>query len=395
MATAFPLEDIEAQFRPADAGESARVAGALRALARPRLTGSAGAAEVEAELARRFRALGYQLRDLPFTFSTWPGRYAVPAAGGVLLLATAGAALLLLSGRAAAALVALLGSAFLLLALALGARAGIARLRWGRVRSANWLVHRPGVRPRYLVAAHRDSKSQPLSTLLRLGACGAAAAAWTALVCLALIQILEPEAPTADPVRAAGAVGVAAGFLLLCCAAGNRSPGALDNASGLAALLGVAERERERDDVAFLITDGEELGLAGARALGRQLAPVFGVINLDGLDDGGGFHIVERFGWPRRGEAPHLSTALVSAARALGHRAERRDLPLGMLVDHMAFTEAGLPAVTLMRGRIRSLLRVHRPADRADRLTGIGAAAAVAVVAGALELLRRASGTSS
>ncbi|MBI4408819.1 MAG: hypothetical protein HY561_03865, partial [Gemmatimonadetes bacterium] len=95
------------------------------------------------------------------------------------------------------------------------------------------------------------------------------------------------------------------------------------------------------------------------------------------------------------GEAPHLSTALVSAARALGHRAERRDLPLGMLVDHMAFTEAGLPAVTLMRGRIRSLLRVHRPADRADRLTGIGAAAAVAVVAGALELLRRASGTSS
>ncbi|MBX6366081.1 MAG: M28 family peptidase, partial [Gemmatimonadetes bacterium] len=142
--------------------------------------------------------------------------------------------------------------------------------------------------------------------------------------------------------------------------------------------------------VAFLITDGEELGLAGAAAVGRHLPRVHGIINLDGLDDEGDFHIIEQHGLPRRGLAPQLAAALLAAGARLGTHAERRALPVGVMVDHIPLAEAGFPAVTLMRGSARSLRRVHRPEDDAAHVSGVGAAAAVALVSGALAVLREA-----
>src|SRR5690606_19091292 len=119
----------------------------------------------------------------------------------------------------------------------------------------------------------------------------------------------------------------------------------------LATLLGIAERERTADDIAFLVTDAEELGLAGARAIAPRMPPVFGVINVDGIDDHGTFHVVERFGWPRKkGLAPHLAAAVLGAADRLGMSARRRDAPFGILLDHMPLVEAGTPALSIMRG---------------------------------------------
>ena len=113
-----------------------------------------------------------------------------------------------------------------------------------------------------------------------------------------------------------------------------------------------------------------------------------GIINLDGLDDRGPFHVIDRHGYPRRGMAPHLVAALLTAADQLGVRARRRSLPSGLLVDHIPFVEAGFAAVTIMRGSARSLRRVHRPADVPALLSGEGITATVTLVSAALGLLR-------
>jgi hypothetical protein len=58
------------------------------------------------------------------------------------------------------------------------------------------------------------------------------------------------------------------------------------------------------------------------------------------------------------------------------------------MVDHMPFAAAGVPALTVLRGRWRSLMRVHRGADSADRLDGRGAAETATLLTAALRLLR-------
>ncbi|HET9984019.1 MAG TPA: M28 family peptidase [Longimicrobiales bacterium] len=389
----FGMEDIEGRVQAPDAREQTEIRETVLELARPRLTGTPGAAAVSAHMRGELEGLGYEVRELPFSFSTWPGRFGVSIVGVLVLLGSAGAAWLAGTRQGGWALIVLAVVAALIGVVGYTGRSAISRLPWGRIETANWLVVRPGARPRYIVAAHRDSKGQPVPLALRAAAVVAALLTAVALVLLAMASLLGPPWwKLAVPAWIIGVVGVAAGAVLAACVVTNGSPGALDNATGLAALLGLARREAGSDDIAFLVTDGEELGLAGAAAVGRQLPRVYGIINLDGLDDEGDFHIIEQHGLPRRGLAPQLAAALLAAAARLGTRAERRALPVGVMVDHIPLVEAGFPAVTLMRGTARSLRRVHRPEDDAAHLNGVGAAAAVALVAGALGVLREAPG---
>jgi hypothetical protein len=383
----FDTEEARALLAPVDAKEERDLRETLRKLSRPRLTGSKEAAAADKDLRRRFEKLGYRITDLPFSFSSLPGRFGLMVVGVLYLAGILGALLLLRAGSAGAAV----GTLFLL-AAALGVLASfgrrlIGRLRWGRIATANWLIQRPAARPRYILMAHRDSKSQPIPLLLRAVGIAGAVAGWLLLTLLGLSAFFFAP-PAGALVWLVGLLALAAGVLLVLSWAGNESPGALDNASGLAALLTLAQRERERDDVAFLITDGEELGLAGAAAVCGELPPVFGVINLDGLDDEGIFRIVERHGLPRRGMAPHLAAALMTAAAAMDVQAKRGTVPVGVMVDHMPLVDAGIPAITLMRGTAASLRRVHRPGDDADHIEGRGVAATVTLLSAALALLR-------
>ncbi|NIP82110.1 MAG: M28 family peptidase [Gemmatimonadetes bacterium] len=211
------------------------------------------------------------------------------------------------------------------------------------------------------------------------------------LGCLALLGLSVARLAGAGPlpalvVIAAGAAGLA-GVVLALGWAGNRSPGALDNASGLAVLLELARRT-EGPEIAYLITDGEELGLAGARAVADRLPAVQGVINLDGLDDRGRIRVAEGHGWRRKGSAPQLAAAVLSAARALDMDVDRRPLPWSVPVDHGPLAAAGIPALTVLRGDWRSLARVHRPGDDPGGITGTGAAATATLLTVALGLLR-------
>lgn len=383
-----PLEDLRGRVRPASDEERRKVGESLRALSKPRMTGGPGAEAAAAELRSRLSQSGRNIVAMPFSFSTLPGRFGVPVLGAVHIVGAIVATVLIASGLPVGALAALLGAALLVGLLAWLAPLLIRKLPWGRVDTENWLV-RAGTTgtPRFIVVAHRDSKSQFVPIAVRAASLGASLLAWVALAILALVQLTSDI----EPAGIATFLGVSAAILglpLLLSPALDRSPGALDNASGLATLIGLAERLRDDHEVAFLVTDGEELGLAGARAAARDMSPVEGIVNIDGIDDRGDFLIMERHGFPPRGSASHLATALFTAARVLDLPVQRRDLPIGIQVDHVPFHQAGFPALTLMRGTRRSLWRVHLPADNAGRTTGIGAADAVALIDGALAIRR-------
>lgn len=381
------MDDLDGRIEPASAEERRRTQEAMRVIAKPRMTGGKGLAEVEGELRGRFEAAGYRISEMPFSFSTLPGRFGVPILGAIHILGLIAATFLIVAGEPLAALGALALAVVLVGLLSLAAPFLIRRFPAGRVETANWLVRTGTASPRFLVMAHRDSKSQFVPIAARALSAGISLFAWVALAIIALVQFTSDVEPGALAIM----VGVLGAFLavpLLLSPSLDKSPGALDNASGLVTLLGLAERLRDDGEVAFLVTDGEEMGLAGARAAAAELSPVEGIINVDGIDDRGEFLIMERHGFPRRGSAPHLATALFAAARVLDLPVKRRDLPHGIQVDHVPFQSAGFPALTLMRGDRRSLWRVHLPADNAGRTTGIGAADAVALVDGALAIRR-------
>ena len=374
--------------------EPASLLDTIRRLARPRITGSDGAGQVEAEVRHRFRELGYDVEELPFSFSTLPGRYGLPAAGLVLAAAAAAAGWTLLHGRPAAA-ASVLAAGLVMAALPLLFLEAALRLPWERVETTNLFFTREA--PRWIVMAHRDSKSQGAPTAIRTVALALALAGWAVLAVSAIGGLAGASIATAWVWAGAGTL-MAAALVLVLSVTGNASPGALDNATGLAALLALASRVPP--DVAFLVTDGEELGLAGARAVPGRLPEVAGVINLDGLDDDGALRIAEGRAAGRR-TAGTLATALLETARERGVAAVRRPLPPFVMVDHEPLARAGIPAVTVLRGGWRSLLRVHRPADTATRLTGTGAATVVSVVldtlagldAGAGDTLRHDDGS--
>jgi len=362
----------------------------LHRLAVPRLTGTAGAAAVLADVRNTLEALGYTTVDQRFTFSAWPARHGVRTIGLVFGAGLALAAVWLAGARPFAALGLLLAIAIAALAFALSAGYLISRLPWLRTGATNlWAV--PARTARFLIVAHRDSKSQTIPLGLRI------AAATTLLTVFALLlgAALGLIAPSVPALMAAAVLGLAAGTALGCCGVGNDSAGALDNASGLATLLHVAERESPAGDVAFLVTDAEEFGLAGSFAALRErdtLAGVEAVINFDGVDDEGGFFILEgRI--PRRGHG--LASTIEAAARAQGAQIRRRAVPPGLMLDHVPFLQSGMQALTLMHGGLLSLARVHRPTDNLDRLSGAGIAPTADVTCETLRRLRAAGPSSS
>src|SRR5205823_2264641 len=116
----------------------------------------------------------------------------------------------------------------------------------------------------------------------------------------------------------------------LLCFVQNESRGALDNATGVAAVLLAARLISPEKPLGVLITSGEELDLAGARAWGRGAggAPM---INCDTVDDAGAWRCMY-------GNRPRAIT--IGAERV----AKKLGLPLrmgrvipGIITDSLAF----------------------------------------------------------
>ena len=313
------------------------------------------------------------MRERPFEYSQFPGRYGTPIAGAVLAIALAGSAWAGTAGRPGVAL-AILIVALAIVAITGGwmARRGVLTLPWKRESAVNLEAVRGSPEPRVWLVAHLDSKSQPVPILVRAAGISVLTLVWIAGLAIAVAQLTG--ATLASAWMPLAAVGLVASLPVLASVVGSASPGALDNASGVATVLCAAAAVPRARALGVLLTSAEELGLAGARAWVGGRSPAI-AINVDGVDDSGALTAMWSGGRP----GMLISKLLTASRRAVRTVKVRRLLP-GILVDAVALADAGWMTVTISRGGIGTLARIHRPRDRASAVRGDGIVVAAELV---------------
>jgi hypothetical protein len=355
------------------AARAQRALDVVQRLARdPRAAGSEAETRARAYCAERLRAAGFEVFEEPFEYSAFPGRWGTPVGGVVALALLAGAGAAGRAGDGAVAILILTLGAALLAGLARWlARTGVLAFPLARRRSVNLVAKRRGAsnaEPRVWLLAHLDSKSQPVPILVRAAGITLLGVVWIAELALAIMQAALGGGGMAGAWLALIGVAIVAAIPVIATTVGARSPGALDNATGVASVLAAAEEARGTH-FGVCLTSAEELGLAGARSWVRgrpRGTPAVG-INCDSVDHRGMITCMYS------GSRPD---ALVASALAAGKRAgvpirAHRLLP-GVLTDGVALADAGWDVVTLSKGGARTLARIHTVLDRPDRLTGTG-----------------------
>jgi hypothetical protein len=351
----------------------------LAALARrPRPAGSASEHEARAYARRTLEQLDFAVHEERFEYSAFPGRYATPLGGALLSLSIVLASWRALTGSSVTAVAAilLLGIVVTTLFARWMLRRGVLDLPLMRGEGVNLAAVRGETVPRVWLVAHLDTKSQPIPSAVRIGG--------VALLVLALLFAIAGVLLTlaAVPSRTLWWVAIAAATVgtvpMLASVVGSRSDGAVDNASGVAAVLAAAALMGRDVACGVLLPSAEELGLAGARAWTRA-HPASVALNCDGVDDDGELVIMYN------GRVP---AGVVSAVRAVSPRAVQvRRMPLGLLTDSTALADAGWSAVTVSHGSFATLRRIHTTRDSLAFMVGSSVDGVSVILARAAEAL--------
>jgi len=204
----------------------------------------------------------------------------------------------------------------------------------------------------------------------------------TAIGLIALIMLSSfPDRTSLTAAGAALSVTWLATAMLMLSVVGDRNAGTLDNASGVATVLEAVSQIDAGISVGVLITDAEELGLAGARAWARGRAPGI-ALNCDSVDDIGRTTVMYS-----RSKPPLVEkVAAAAAAQSVDLRVLR--LIPGILTDHVALADAGWETLTLSRGGFRTLQRIHTSRDTLEYMRGTGIAEVARVIARTVTELR-------
>ena len=310
------------------------------------------------------RGLGYTVADERFDYSAFPGRYATPIAGAVLgatVMTSSG--LVLARAPRVAIVVMALGVACTWLFARWMMRTGVLTAPWQRAESRNLVATRGASEPRVWLVAHLDSKSQPIPSSAR--AVGVTLLAGALVFAVAALLLALGSTPARAIAWSAIVLGLAGALPVMASVVGARSNGAVDNASGVAAVLAAAALLSPTVSVGVLLPSAEELGLAGAHAWVRGRAPGI-ALNCDGVDDQGSLVIMYNRPAPQR----MLALMLGAAHSANGTPVRARVMPLGLLTDSTALAAAGWQALTVSHGSLATLGRVHTPRDSLANLRG-------------------------
>lgn len=330
----------------------------LGAASRP--AGSATAADAQDYCASILEPLGFEISKQEFVFSKFLGAFGAPA---MAVLADVAAVALYRSRTMSATAIVLgfLGVEFaglIVLVIALGIPAF-------KVRGRNLQAMRGT--PTVWLIAHIDSKWQPVSMLVRVtGVVGLIITS----IGLFLVVLLRFDG---------GLWWLIATWTcsipLLLSVVGHRNQGALDNASGVATVLDAVERLPRDVPLGVLITDAEELALRGARAWATD-RPAGVALNVDSVDDEGDLVVMHS-----GSSATELLSHVRAAALAQGERIRVMRLIPGILTDHVVLARRGWRTLTLSRGTLRTLSRIHTSRDTLQQMDGRGIAGAARTVA--------------
>lgn len=363
----------------------------LRELASsPRFAGSASESQAREYCAAILRQEGFSTSEEKFDYSSFPARWAPPLIALVLVLMSIAVARM---ADAGATWIAPAAGLVVLLLIAGGGRylsgEGVLGFPFLRKSSTNLVARRSSeAAPGIWLVAHLDSKSQTIPMLARI----ASVTAFAALFGLTLLALISASILGRDSLTR---IGVATSILaavsllpLLVLFIGNKSNGALDNASGVAAVLLALRRLKERD-IGVVITSAEELALAGARAFVATGRGPGVAINCDTIDDTGRFILMKSGTVSRR-----IEEAVGRAWDRLELRETRHDTAVrlrpmlpGVMADNIAFSEAGWDSFTISRGNLGTLARVHTTGDNAGSIDGRGVDQAALLIAAIVEEL--------
>jgi hypothetical protein len=346
----------------------------------PRFAGSPEESRARSLCRAELEKAGFECRELGFEYSQWPGRWGPPIAAAFQAVAVLVVAHMAVHHGPLGALI--LGAAMatvLMLASADAKRRWTAIFPFQRASSANLEARRGN--PKLWLVAHIDSKSQTVPMLIRIASSVALAIVSAAALIVLLLSIVDVALP--HPVwHVLALASVLAALPSMFCFVRSESPGAVDNASGVAAILLALQSDSLPRNLGVLITSGEELGLAGARAWASDHArgagsaqPESVVLNCDTVDDTGAWLCMYTGPKPKR-----ITLAVETVASVMGVRLPMRRLIPGILADSMAFADLGIEAVTLSKGTTSTLARIHTRRDNSNALTGSGAADAGAVL---------------
>jgi hypothetical protein len=342
---------------------------------KPRFAGSAEESAARALCRAELERAGFECRELPFEYSQWPGRWGPPIAAAFQ------AATVIIVARTAmgvSALAAILAGAALVTTLffvdADAKKRWIRKFPFQRAHSVNLEARRGN--PSIWLVAHLDSKSQTMPMLIRIASSIAVAlvtAVTFGILGLSLLglRVIDELWPAMEVVVIVAVLPSLLSFVR------NDSNGAVDNASGIVAVLLAAESASAPRELGVLITSGEELGLAGARAWASahvwaaSAEPRPKILNCDTVDDAGDWRCMYTGPRPKR-----IAAAAETIAGGLDVRLSIGRLIPGILADSMAFADLGIEAVTLSRGSLSTLARIHTRRDNSNVIGGRGAAEA-------------------
>ena len=351
--------------RHVGAGEVGALFAKLAAVARP--AGSVAESAARAHCRAWLEEDGFHVSDAPFSYSRWPGLYATPLFGFLLFTVAVFALIAVLRAPGEVALVMTWSSLAVALVAAIGllvSRHGTSRLPWVRGSSTNLEAVRGD--PAVWLLAHLDSKSQPVSLLARAAGAVLFSAAWAGS--LAAWMLVDKSGQGTGSIAYFLSLCGLASVPLMLSAVGTRGDGALDNASGVAAVLVAARQWPAEVPIGVLITSGEELGLAGARAWAAGRPPGI-VINCDGVDDSGAVTVTLGGG---RADGTGKPWNFMTVRRVCGPEVRVRRILPGVLLDAVAMTDAGWEACTVSKGTLRSLARIHTRRDTLAGMAGTG-----------------------
>ena len=337
-----------------------------RLAASPRPTGGAAIAAARSYCSIELRRLGFTVREQPFQYSAFAGEFGAPSFGVLVPVGATVAVVARSHGLDASTWIAIfLTGAALCLATVLVR--GVASAPVMRRRGVNLEATRGMAPTRVWLVAHLDSKSQPVPMLVRI-----AGVVVMTLGVLGVLVALIAFMGAAVPALVVAWIG---GVPLMLSVVGSRSAGALDNASGIAVVLEAAASLSAALPIGVLISDAEELSLGGARLWSR--ANETGVaLNCDSVDDHG--PLVAMFS---RRRPSRLLATMTTASHDCGEELEVRRVLPGILTDSVALADAGWETLTLSRGTIRTLLRIHSSRDNLSSMRGAGIAGAARVLA--------------
>lgn len=357
--------------------------------ASPRFAGSDAENLFRAECENRLNRMGFSTRREAFAYSQFPAK-AGPFVCGIVFAAGMYLAGHLASSHRSPGLAIVIAIAGVVVTWALG-RMLLYRtltLPMMRTKSENLIATRGDGEPKVWLIAHTDTKSQTIRMLIRVAS---VATTWVLFVIAVGSMVAQMSGFSAamgypEELIAAGS-GIASVLCAIAilpvalCFIGNESPGALDNASGVAAvLLALDQIPRERS-VGVVFTSAEELALAGAMAFVGSRASRGIAINCDTIDDQGGFICMTD------NKGSRAAQALARGAGTLGEKVRIRGMISGILTDSIPLSRAGWDAVTLSRGNLGTLSRVHTSGDAPGRIGGAGIAMAARIIAATVEEL--------